>query len=111
MKAAGRQNLIAAVQLNKRHRLNSSAGSNGTLTVPVPLAAQTGKATLELTVSYGYCRDGIGGLCKIKTARWRIPVEVTESADRDVIELEIEKPADTRAKKNSLDSVLDKKTP
>ncbi|MCH7989209.1 MAG: redoxin domain-containing protein, partial [Planctomycetes bacterium] len=88
VKAAGRQNLIAAVQLNKRHRLNSSAGSNGTLTVPVPLAAQTGKATLELTVSYGYCRDGIGGLCKIKTARWRIPVEVTESADRDVIELE-----------------------
>jgi thiol-disulfide isomerase/thioredoxin len=111
VKAAGRQNLIAAAQLNTRHRLKSSAESNGTLTVPVPTAVQTGIATLELTVSYGYCRDGIGGLCKIKTARWQIPVEMVESANRNVIELEVEKPSDTQAKKNSLDSVLDKKTP
>ncbi len=66
---------------------------------------------MELTVSYGYCRDGVGGLCKIKTARWQIPVEVNESADRDVIELAVEKPADTQAQRNSPNSIFKKKTP
>ncbi len=45
------------------------------------------KATLELAVTYNYCRDGVGGLCKLKTVRWRIPVEVSADAKQSTIPL------------------------
>jgi hypothetical protein len=42
---------------------------------------------LKLTVSYGYCRDGAGGLCKLGTLTWLVPIEVAVDAKDSVIKL------------------------
>jgi len=44
---------------------------------------------LMLALSYGYCRDGVGGLCKLKTTRWHIPVEVTAEGKQKTIKLAV----------------------
>lgn len=80
----GEQNLIADDQFLVRRR----AKTNGnTATVSVPLANKNGKATLQLALTYAFCRDGVGGLCKLKTVRWRIPVEVSADATQTAITL------------------------
>jgi len=109
VKATGQQNLIAAEHLNKRHRFKLSEESEGSLDVSIPVSSQNGKAIIELAVSYGYCRDGIGGLCKIKTARWQIPVEMTDSSERKIIQLEVAKPATTRTERSLPNFGLKKK--
>ncbi len=42
----------------------------------IPLNAKPGKTVLQVAVSYGYCRGGTSGFCKLHTARWSIPVEI-----------------------------------
>ena len=53
---------------------------DGTAVFNVPLAAKSGQAVLKLTLTYGYCREGKGGLCKLGTTSWKIPVEVSADA-------------------------------
>jgi hypothetical protein len=52
------------------------------------LIAQTGEAKLALSVSFSYCRDGVGGLCKLKTTRWNIPIKVSADGKSSTIPLE-----------------------
>ncbi len=78
------QKLLAADQLKGRHKAEME---DGTIRFALPLAAPTGSAVLEVAVSYGYCRDGVGGLCKISTARWKIPVEVNATAKARAVKL------------------------
>ena len=40
---------------------------------PIPLP---GRALLEVALSFTYCRDGVGGLCKLGTTHWTVPVEI-----------------------------------
>lgn len=47
---------------------------DGLATVQIPLAADLQAGQLQLVVRYGYCRDGVGGLCKMTTKSWRIPL-------------------------------------
>ncbi|MEW4487644.1 thioredoxin-like domain-containing protein [Thalassoglobus sp. JC818] len=56
-------------------------------TVSVPMTGQEGQGTLELSVSYQYCRDGIGGVCKAGEKKWTIPVNV--SADGTTTSVEV----------------------
>ena len=56
-------------------------------TVPI---SRTGQATFELTVSYSYCRDGTGGVCKFGTARWRLPVRATAEAPASKVSLKVD---------------------
>jgi thiol-disulfide isomerase/thioredoxin len=88
MKADGKQTLLAADILGPR--IKATVSKDGTTaTVTLPLSAKTGKATLMLALSYGYCRDGVGGLCKLKTTRWHIPVEVTADGKQKTIKLTV----------------------
>ena len=56
-------------------------------TASIPLAAQTGEAKLALSVSFSYCRDGVGGLCKLKTSKWNIPIKVSADGKSSTIKL------------------------
>ena len=64
--------LLAAGDLNERHEVDTP--DEGTaIKFGLPLAAKAGKADLKVTVSYGYCREGSGGLCKLGTLTWLVP--------------------------------------
>jgi thiol-disulfide isomerase/thioredoxin len=83
--AVGDQKLIAAGELNARKR---ATADGTTATVKLPLAAQTGAATLELALTFSYCRNGVGGLCKIKTVRWEIPIKLAADAKQKAVKLQ-----------------------
>ena len=55
--------------------------------VIVPLTGKAGKGMLEATLTYTYCREGVGGLCKLGTARWTVPVEVASDAKQTAVKL------------------------
>ncbi|MCH8830866.1 MAG: hypothetical protein IID45_14925 [Planctomycetes bacterium] len=84
LKVEAKQQLIAADFAGKRH---AATVENDGISFSLPLAAKNGKATIELALSFGYCRAGTGGVCKLKTVRWRIPLEVSEKSTRKSIEL------------------------
>lgn len=84
LKADGNPKLIPADALGSRQEAEANEEA---ATIKVPLAQKVGKATLHLAVTYSYCRDGVGGVCKFETARWRIPVEVLAGGKNSTIEL------------------------
>ena len=85
LEAAGDQKLIAAEQLKGRH---PAEVNDEVATASIPLAAQTGEAKLALSLSFSYCRDGVGGLCKLKTSKWNIPIKVSADGKSATIKLE-----------------------
>ena len=70
------QTVVAADQLNKRKP--AKAGEKQTVTLSIPLTKTTGKAELQLSLAYGYCNEGTGGLCKLNRSQWVIPIETTD---------------------------------
>ena len=84
--AAGDQSLVAAGELGKRVEIEAPAEGT-TVQFSVPLAAKTGKGDLTVMLSYGFCREGAGGLCKLGTVTWQVPIEVAADARASVIHL------------------------
>jgi hypothetical protein len=84
--AAGAQSLVAADQLGERVQIELPAEGT-TIKFSVPLAAKAGKGELTVTLSYGFCREGAGGLCKLGTVTWQVPIEVAADARASVIHL------------------------
>lgn len=71
--ANGKQSLIAEENLGKTIK----GKADGTTAIfAVPLAASEGSAQLQLSVTYSFCRGGVGGLCKLHTSRWSLPIAV-----------------------------------
>jgi thiol-disulfide isomerase/thioredoxin len=84
--SSGGQPLLAAGDLNERHEIEIP--DEGTsLKFGLPLAAKSGKADLKVTVSYGYCRAGTGGLCKLGTLTWMVPIEIAADGGNGSIKL------------------------
>ncbi|MCA9116391.1 MAG: redoxin domain-containing protein [Planctomycetaceae bacterium] len=77
--------LVEAAVAGKRHKLTIT--EDGRLIGSLPLAATSGSSTLTFTVQYGYCREGKGGLCKLQTSRWEVPVTVGGDATDAVLQL------------------------
>lgn len=69
----GNTGLVAADQQNTP--LEVTIGAD-TVSFKVPAAKKSGTADLVLSLTYGYCRDGKGGLCKIDTVKFKVPVEL-----------------------------------
>lgn len=44
------------------------------LVLALPALTQQ-KGTYELSLRFGYCRDGVGGLCKQHSTQWKIPIQ------------------------------------
>jgi hypothetical protein len=78
------QQLISDDSLNVR---TEAKAGEAAATLEIPLAAKSGSAVLHLAVTYPFCRDGVGGLCKIDTAYYRIPISVGAAGTADRIKL------------------------
>ena len=78
------QTLIAKESLGVKLQ-GKMTGSSASFNIPT--LASNGGAELVLTVTYGYCRDGNGGVCKIANAAWKIPVTLQADAKVDVVQL------------------------
>lgn len=61
------------------------AAMNGsTATFSLPLTGKAGSVELLLAFSYGYCREGAGGVCKVGRVRWKLPLTVAETGASEV---------------------------
>jgi thiol-disulfide isomerase/thioredoxin len=78
------QELISAEYLEGRRK--AKATTSGAVVI-IPIANNAGTAEIVLSLTYGFCRDGVGGLCKLKTTRWLVPLEVAANATENVIQL------------------------
>lgn len=86
LKAEGDQTLVAADQLNVKQQ----ATTDGMVSrFSVPTSQKTGLATFLLSVTYGYCRDGNGGVCKVATSHWKIPVALKNEASAKAVDLKV----------------------
>jgi hypothetical protein len=84
LRAAGQQPLVPAEHLGARREAEKGETQ---ATFAVPLAATIGSAVLELALSYTYCRDGTGGVCRLARQAFRIPVELADGAGAERVEL------------------------
>ena len=72
--ANGKQPLISEEHLGKSIK---GKVDGETAVFAIPLAASEGSAQLQLSVTYSFCRGGVGGLCKLHTSRWLLPIAIT----------------------------------
>ena len=84
--ADNEQSLVAADLLNIRTEVTTD--DKGT-TFRIPVTKPAGSATLLVTLTYGYCRDGKGGLCKIDSVRFKLPVELAAKAESKSVTLKV----------------------
>lgn len=82
----GDAGLIAADQVDTRLEATSDDGSSAKFKLPV--AKKSGSATLVVAVTYGYCREGKGGLCKIDSLKFKVPVELSADGEAKPVTLE-----------------------
>ncbi len=80
------QPLIPADQLEGKHK---AAAKGNTASFTFPLTGKTGQTSLQIALTYGYCREGKGGVCKIKTIRWNVPLKATSDAKASEIALTV----------------------
>ena len=91
------QDVVAGEGLGKRRKAKP-AGDSGAI-ASLALTGIPGKATVEVAVSYQVCRDGKGGLCKLMTARWRIPLTATSDSKTTSVKLPASTTPRTRKQK------------
>ena len=88
--ATGDQPLVAAADLGVRLELDPP--KEGTkVSLRLPTTGEPGEGQFELKVVYGYCRDGKGGLCKLATARWSLPLTAAKDSPDKPVTLEAPK--------------------
>lgn len=76
--------LVDPAVVGKRKQVKAGETS---ASIDVPLSGQEGTGTLVLSVNYQYCRDGVGGVCKLGTRQWEIPITVAANGT-NVLELQ-----------------------
>ena len=70
------------------HRVNPATDR---FEVSVPLTGGDGEDHVRLSVVYYSCRGGAEGVCKIESAIWNVPIEVTSAVENDRIELSLDR--------------------
>ena len=58
-----------------------------TIELKIPTTPLEGNSTITLTLNFGYCRNGVGGLCKLKSSQWTIPVISLKENAKAVLKL------------------------
>lgn len=56
--------------------------------IALPVATAEGADSLDVTVTYYYCKDGPGGLCKMGRVTWAVPVKLSAAAADAAVKLE-----------------------
>lgn len=87
--AEGTQELIAPDQLGTKQPLTLD---KDVAKIELPTKQGQGEANLRVVVTFGYCREGNGGACKVGSSAWKIPVSLRDGATQERIELKA-KPA------------------
>lgn len=70
--------------LDKPTLLDPPASS---FTIPLPVASSSGQDTLQVALSFYYCREGAEGVCKAGSVLWTVPVRLSAQADRTAVAL------------------------
>ena len=84
LRAGSPTDLIAPAELARHHRAELAAHK---AVVNIPLTHKQGNAVFDASLSFTYCRDGVGGVCKLGAAHWTIPIEVTTDAKQTAVNL------------------------
>jgi hypothetical protein len=82
LEAEGDSGPIARDNLGRR-KLDEPA-TDFTITVPV---TGRGKDRLRVAMNYYYCQESGGGLCKVGSVRWTIPLEISPDGSPDQLSL------------------------
>ncbi len=61
--------------------------------VTLPLNAAEGEDSLEMALTYYYCREGREGLCKVGSVIWKLPIRIAEDAKQSRAALRFEIPS------------------
>jgi hypothetical protein len=78
--------LVAPEALKGKQEAELVEGKNR-IQLKIPLAAGARQGDLKLQVTFGYCRAGTGGLCKLKTLAWQIPLQVDPQSPQKQLNL------------------------
>jgi DNA-binding beta-propeller fold protein YncE len=78
--------LLAKDQLSKRRHATLDAEGNKA-SVSIPATPKSGRALVEVALSFSYCRDGVGGLCKLGSGRWTVPIEFSTTGGEPSVHL------------------------
>jgi len=81
----GDQKLLAADQLGSI--TEAAASDKPVVEFSVPLAEKSGEAKVTVTLTYQYCKEGTGGVCKIRTLAWTVPLSVEQDATEKEVKL------------------------
>jgi hypothetical protein len=76
--------VIAPAELARHHR--AELGKHKAV-VTIPLAHKSGKAVFDVSLSFTYCRDGVGGICKLGSGHWTVPIEFAADASQSGVNL------------------------
>lgn len=86
MKSDDKQTIVDVALLGKPQI--SEDGKS--LSVTVPLGEKPGTATFEMSLTFGFCREGKGGLCKLQSARWILPLQTSADANESELSLKVD---------------------
>jgi thiol-disulfide isomerase/thioredoxin len=78
--------LIARAALGAKEEARATE-NEAAVVFELPLAEGARKGLLEVTVSIAYCREGTGGLCKMRSRTFVVPVELSNEARSNSVEL------------------------
>jgi hypothetical protein len=54
--------------------------------IRLPLTSSQGHTTLKVSLTYYYCQES-GGLCKVGSVVWNVPIRIREGAETNAIDL------------------------
>lgn len=78
--------LIPDAVLSERHEPRRDQQA---LHLKLPLAELTGEGEMQIALTYFYCRGGVGGLCKVATRYWTVPLKLIPESDQKVLEFSV----------------------
>jgi sugar lactone lactonase YvrE/thiol-disulfide isomerase/thioredoxin len=55
--------------------------------IRLPVRGASGRDAVAISIDYYYCREGAEGLCKVGTAAWVVPLELSAAAELSVVNL------------------------
>ena len=84
LRTSSSTDVIAPAELSKHHR--AELGNHKAM-VTLPLTHKSGKAVFDISLSFTYCRDGVGGICKLGSGHWTVPIEFAADAKRSDVNL------------------------
>ena len=81
------QTVVDSAAIGPKKRAESDGKSASFV---IPLTGKSGQVDLEIQLTFQYCSDGKGGVCRFATQRWKLPL--TSSADGEKTLMLIAKP-------------------